>query len=341
MPRNTSRADEFDDFDSEDLPSTSRSPRFARRTSPPARFRPGRAQTRRGRLTEEERALLAGLREEPVEQSLPGDADRWSTWDTGERGPRPYPHWLVTSLAAVDHELGGIKTGKEADVVLLRRSVPPPDDSVAAQRDSCLLAAKRYRTSDHRLFHRDAGYLEGRRTRKSRETRAAQRRTSFGKGLIAEQWASAEFHALGRLWSLGAPVPYPVQRVGMEVLLEFVGTPDGVAAPRLASLRPDPDVTEELWRQLLDALVLLAEHGLAHGDLSAYNILVTGPETDPSLVLIDLPQIVDLVANPQGPGFLHRDVSTITAWFRSHGLAAHLADPDEVTEQLTQAAGMR
>ena len=45
--------------------------------------------------------------------------DRWSTWDQStptERGPQPHPDWLVTDLAAVDTELGILKTGKEADV---------------------------------------------------------------------------------------------------------------------------------------------------------------------------------------------------------------------------------
>ena len=55
------------------------------------------------------------------------EGDRWSTWDQSaptERGPRPHPDWLVTDLAAVDTELGILKTGKEADVFLLRRGVP-------------------------------------------------------------------------------------------------------------------------------------------------------------------------------------------------------------------------
>src|SRR6516162_3722399 len=76
------------------------------------------------------------------------EGDRWSTWDqpaASERGPRPYPGWLVTELAATDTELGILKTGKEADVFLLRRGVPGTDQS-------CLLAAKRYRTSEHRQF---------------------------------------------------------------------------------------------------------------------------------------------------------------------------------------------
>jgi RIO kinase 1 len=41
--------------------------------------------------------------------------DRWSTWDQStpsQRGPQPYPDWLVTDLAATDTELGILKTGK-------------------------------------------------------------------------------------------------------------------------------------------------------------------------------------------------------------------------------------
>src|SRR5712672_2745932 len=85
------------------------------------------------------------------------DGDRWSTWDQStplERGPVPHPAWLVTELAAVDAELGILKTGKEADVYLIRRGVPGTERQ-------CLLAAKRYRDAAHRLFHRESGHLEG------------------------------------------------------------------------------------------------------------------------------------------------------------------------------------
>ena len=73
------------------------------------------------------------------------------------------------------------------------------------------------------MFHRDAGYQEGRRVRRSREMRAMARRTEFGKELLSGQWASAEFEALGALWELGLPVPYPVQLSDREMLMEFIG----------------------------------------------------------------------------------------------------------------------
>ncbi|GAA3867314.1 RIO kinase 1 [Saccharothrix violaceirubra] len=283
---------------------------------------------RRGRLTEDAKDRLARLREDAVVDDVPDGADRWSTWGDAERGPKPWPEWLVTDLSAVDRELGIVKTGKEADVFLVERSLP---DTAQV----CALAAKRYRSNDHRMFHRDAGYLEGRRMRRSREMRAIANRTSFGRNLIAEQWAVAEFAALSRLWSLGAPVPYPVSRAGTELLMEFVGT-DGQAAPRLAQLRPDQDGLLDLWRQLVDALGVLASAGLAHGDLSAYNLMVH----DGRLVLIDLPQVVDLVANPGGREFLERDVRTIAGWFTAHGLEPELADPAEVTRSLLDIAGL-
>jgi len=242
-----------------------------------------------------------------------------SSWLDAEHGPAPRPAWLVTDAAAQDTDLGVLKTGKEADVSLVERAVPGGR--------SCLVAAKRYRSSEHRMFHRDAGYTEGRRVRRSREMRAMANRTEFGRDLLAGQWAGAEFGALCRLTALGAPVPYLVQVLGTEVLLEFLAEPDGSAAPRLAQLRPEPEHLEHLWRQLFDALALLADSGLAHGDLSPYNLLVHRGD----LVMIDLPQIVDVVANPRGPEFLRRDVVNVCTWFTARGLAQ---DPDVVLAAL-------
>lgn len=264
----------------------------------------------------------------------PPQGDRWTTWDApgALHGPQPRPAWVLTELAAVDTDLGVLKTGKEADVHVLERAVPDTSRRI-------LLAAKRYRDQQHRLFHRDAGYLEGRRVRESRVTRAMGARTSFGREAIAGQWAMAEFGALASLWDMGRRyggirVPYPVQLVGTELLLEFIGTPDGVAAPRLVQTRPEPAELADLWTQLVDALTVLARAGLAHGDLSPYNVLLH----DGELVLIDLPQIVDVVVNPQGATFLARDVAVMAAWFTARGLPVDAAG---LTAELTADAGLR
>jgi RIO kinase 1 len=250
------------------------------------------------------------------------EGDRWSTWDQStptERGPRPHPKWLVTELAAVDSELGILKTGKEADVYLVRRHVPGGDRS-------CLLAAKRYRDAEHRQFHRDAGYLEGRRVRESRVNRAVANRSGFGLQAIAGQWAQAEFNALVQLYNARVPVPYPVQIVGTEVLLEFIGDANGVGAPRLAETRPGPGELAGLWNQLVEAMATLAGAGFAHGDLSPYNLLVHRGR----LVMIDLPQVVDVISHPDGRRFLDRDARNVATWF------ARAGQPDADAESLAR-----
>lgn len=247
-----------------------------------------------------------------AELGEPGPGQRWSTWadvERGCRGPEPRPAWLVTDRAAVDTELGILKTGKEADVFLLERAVP------ADPERAVVLAAKRYRSSEHRTFHRSAAYTEGRRTRRSRDARALAKKTGYGRSVASGQWAAAEFAALSRLWVAGLPVPYPVQIDGTELLLEFVDI-DGAAAPRLVETRPAADLLTDYFGQLRDVLVRLARLGLAHGDLSAYNILARGER----LVIIDFPQVVDIVANPRGLDLLLRDCTNVCSWFRARGL---------------------
>lgn len=247
------------------------------------------------------------------------DGQRWSTWPGVEplcRGPEPRPGWVVTSQGAVDTDLGILKTGKEADVFLLERADPHhPDQSVT-------MAAKRYRSPERRSFHRSASYTEGRSMKRSRDERAIKRKSTFGRQVAASEWAAAEWSALTRCWSLGLPVPYPVQIDGTEILMEWIHE-DGETAPRLVQTRPDRALLTSYWEQARGALATLVQAGLVHGDLSPYNILAAGDR----LVIIDLPQVVDLVGNPKGFDFLLRDCTNICSWFGRRGLAV---DPQEL-----------
>ena len=256
----------------------------------------------------------------------PGEGQRFTRyWDLEplQRGPQPAPDWLVTDRAAVETDLGVLKTGKEADVFLLERAV-------AATGESCTLAAKRYRTAEHRTFHRNAGYTEGRRTKDSREARAIAKKSAFGRAVAAGQWAGAEWDSLQRCWELGVPVPYPVQIDGTEILMELV-TVDDEAAPRLATTRPGPDLLRDWFEQLRAAMAAMAGAGFVHGDLSPYNILAAGER----LVIIDLPQMVDLVANPNGADFLLRDCHNVCTWFARRGLEV---DEQDLFGELMAAA---
>lgn len=242
-----------------------------------------------------------------------GDQRPTTYWDVerGDRGPQPRPEWVVEDAGAVDTELGVLKTGKEADVFLLERAAE-------LTGEAALLAAKRYRDSHHSSFHRSTVYTEGRGVRRSRDQRALTRGSAYGREVAAGMWARAEWRALCTAWTAGVAVPYPVSVQGTELLLEFVGTPDGVAAPRLAQARPEPDLLEHCWQQVREVVLGLAGLGWAHGDLSPYNLLLH----DEVVVAIDLPQVLDVVANPFGTDLLHRDCSVVAAWFCSRGYAA-------------------
>ncbi len=253
----------------------------------------------------------------------PGPDQRWSTWPAvvpTSRGPKPYPAWVVQSSGAFDTELGIVKTGKEADLFLIERAVPGDPD----QRS--ILAAKRYRGAETSDFHRSSRYTEGRGMRNTRDARAVSRGSSYGKTVSAGRWAIAEFEALCTLHGLGLPVPYPVQVNDTEILMEFIGS-GREAAPRLAQVRGTRDELSDYLDQTVDILRKISEAGYAHGDLSPYNLLVH----EGRVVVIDLPQLVDVVSNPSGLDFVHRDCVNVCTWFIRQGLEV---DPEAIFADL-------
>lgn len=252
---------------------------------------------------------------------------RWSTWPGIEklmRGPQPYPEFVIEDAAAIDTELGVLKTGKEADVFLVER---------ATGERRVLLAAKRYRSIEERSFHRSTIYTEGRTVRRTRDARALVNASTYGRQVAAGQWAKAEWTHLVRAHEAGIPVPYPVQIDGTEILMEFIVDPEhpGAAAPRLHQARPGPALLQSYFDQLIEAMRGFARLGYAHGDLSAYNLLAAGPR----LVVIDLPQLVDVAANPLGADLLARDCQNACAWFSRRGIEY---DADELLGDLLAAA---
>jgi RIO kinase 1 len=81
-------------------------------------------------------------------------------------------------------------------------------------------------------------------------------------------------------------------------------------------------------------MLTLARHGWTHGDLSPYNVLLDGER----LVIIDWPQVVDVIGNPSGFEFLERDATTMAAWFRRKGLDV---DTGELVADLVAEATAR
>lgn len=274
---------------------------------------------------------FAGIPDRPTDWNVLDDSlgenQRWSTWPDLEklmRGPLPHPEFVIEDAAAIDTDLGVLKTGKEADVFLVER---------ATESRSALLAAKRYRSAELRTFHRSSTYTEGRTVRRSRDARAIKNSSSYGRGVEAAQWADAEWTYLRMAFDNGLAVPYPVQICGTEIMMEFIQDPanPGAAAPRLQSVHPDRALLENYWEQIIAAMTTLARMGFAHGDLSPYNVLAAGDR----LVIIDLPQLVDLAGNVQGAELLARDCRNMCAWFKARGMEV---DDGELLGDLLAAA---
>jgi RIO kinase 1 len=59
---------------------------------------------------------------------------------------------------------------------------------------------------------------------------------------------------------------------------------------------------------------------------------------DGRLVMIDLPQVVDVIANPRGAAFLARDAENIGRWFGRHGLADVHPEPAGLAALLLREA---
>lgn len=238
-----------------------------------------------------------------------------------DRTPRRAPAWL-TDGDTVDEVLGPLKTGKEAEVLVVERRR-------LDGRERALLVHKRYRPwkvshkgeleaggfAKARTFTTDHRYQEGRALRNSRDARAVAGKTAYGRTVAAGDWAAREVDALRRAEAAGVSVPYLVEPTGEGALMELLGDEAG-AAPRLVDARLTAPQVVAAHEQLREELVLLLRAGLVHADLSPYNVLWW----EDRAWIIDLPQAVDLGVNDHALDLLHHDVATMATWFTRKGL---------------------
>ena len=198
----------------------------------------------------------------------------------------------------VDEVIRPLKSGKEAAVyVVLSEGV--------------IRCAKVYKEANKRGFHKQALYQEGRKVRNSRQARAMEKNTRFGRKQQEEVWQNAEVDALYRLAAAGVRVPQPYNFVEGVLLMELVTDEQGAAAPRLNDLELTREEALEYHGLLIKEVVRMLCAGIVHGDLSEFNVLVDahGP------VIIDLPQAVDAAANNNADRMLERDVNNLAAYF--------------------------
>ena len=198
----------------------------------------------------------------------------------------------------VEKVMRPLKSGKEAAVYVVLS-------------EGEIRCAKVYKEANKRGFHKQALYQEGRKVRNSRQARAMEKNSRFGRKQQEEVWQNAEVDALYKLSAAGVRVPQPYNFVEGVLLMELVVDEQGAAAPRLNDLILTHDLAIEYHNHLIKEVVKMLCAGIVHGDLSKFNILIdsAGP------VIIDLPQAVDASANNNAPSMLERDVNNLAAYF--------------------------
>ena len=204
---------------------------------------------------------------------------------------------LVTE-GLVDEVLSQLMSGKEATVYIVR----------CGEEIRC---AKVYKDAKQRSFRKSTSYQEGRKTKNSRQARAMEKGSRYGRQMQEEAWQSAEVDALYRLAAAGVRVPQPYICHEGVLLMDLVTDADGHPAPRLNDIELSPEQALEFHAGLLNQVVRMLCAGIIHGDLSEYNILVGshGP------VIIDLPQAVDAAGNSNAGPMLERDVGNLASYF--------------------------
>ena len=198
----------------------------------------------------------------------------------------------------IDDVLQRLKSGKEADVYTV----------LCGGKVQC---AKVYKDATPRSFKQAVQYQEGRKTRNSRNARAMQKGTKFGRKQQEESWQTAEVDALFRLANAGVRVPQPYLCIDGVLLMELVTDANGSVAPRLSDVTLSEEEAITDFHTMIRNIVRMLCAGIVHGDLSEFNVLLD----DQGPVIIDLPQAVDAAANNHAESMFERDVDNITSYY--------------------------
>src|SRR4051812_12993957 len=234
--------------------------------------------------------------------------------------PRERVEWRLVSFqpldvlladGVIDEVLGRLKSGKEANISLVRRG-------------ELVIAAKVYKDRATRSFKNNADYKEGRKVRNSRTQRAIEGGGRFGRDAAEQAWKSAEADALYKLSGSGVRVPEPVMFYEGVLLMDLVCDAEGRPAPRMIDVAIERDAAIGVFADLVAQIISMLCCDLIHGDLSPYNILAAadGP------TIIDFPQVISAVHSSRAEFFFLRDFDNVVRFLASFDprLAVHTAD---------------
>lgn len=266
-------------------------------------------------------------------EELTDSAELHENFVTTYQPARHETEWLISSLydfydqELIHDVLSRVKGGKEASVYCCAAH---PTTGLA------LVAAKVYRPRKFRNLRNDKLYREGRnvltaeggavKNNDHRTMRALGKKSAFGVQVQHTSWLMHEFTTLQRLYDAGAAVPQPIAASDNAILMGYVGSATR-AASTLNEVSLTPEEAGPLFAETLRNIELLLQHGLIHGDLSAYNILYW----EGRVTLIDFPQITDSRTNSSALPILQRDIERVCEYFARQGVPS---DPDSLVADL-------
>jgi RIO kinase 1 len=176
---------------------------------------------------------------------------------------------------------------------------------------------KVYKPQRFRSFRNDSVYQEGRVILNQRSARAAAKRTRFGREVQSSLWTNSEYETLRVLHRAGSRVPKPIAHSAGAIAMQWIGDDDG-PAPQLKDAELTADEAHVLFEQVVADIELWLACNVVHGDLSAYNLLVS----DQGLVAIDFPQACDPRFNTNAASLLARDLDNVCRFFARYHVEA-------------------
>lgn len=243
--------------------------------------------------------------------------------------------WLRASLgpfyqgALISDVLARVRSGKESSVYCCQAHPSTGAD---------LLAAKVYHPRRFRQLSNDAVYREGRAARglldldgsgareDERGGRSLEKGITYAERVAHVAWLVHEYTTLQRLYAAGASVPRPYASHDNALLMSYHGQLFQ-PAPILNEVKLTPAEARPLFEQIVVDVELMLALGIAHGDLSAYNVLLDGQRA----VIIDLPQAIDVRGNPQARAIFTRDLTRLCQYFQAQGVKV---DPQPIIRDL-------
>lgn len=146
-------------------------------------------------------------------------------------------------------------------------------------------------------------------------------------------WAEKEYKHLCRATQAGVRAPQPYLLQEHIILMEFVGSEDGVAAPQIRNVELNRSQLADAYRSVLRSMRQLYQVArLVHGKLNECTILYHNDQ----VYLNDFGHAIER-SNPEHEEALDRDLESVHDFFLRRGL--HTANPGEGTRrQLRRAA---